>query len=198
MPTTLTDRQRQVLESIHDAVERRGYPPSLRELAAELGVVGTRAIEKHIAALERKGYLKKGEGARALNLPGRPQGRSIPIVGAVAAGRPILAEENIEGRLTLDPSLTRGVDNFLLKVKGDSMKNAGILNGDLVLVRPQPHAESGEIVVALLGEEATVKRLQKKGNDIALLPENPDFEPLMVSPDAAFQLVGKVIGVFRF
>lgn len=193
----LTGRQRQVLDEVTRSVEERGYPPSLRELAAKLKVAGTRAIEKHLEALERKGRLRRGTGARALELLDRVRGRLVPIVGRVAAGRPILAEENLEGTLTLDDSVARWKDSFLLKVKGASMKDAGILDGDLVLVKPQPDAESGEIVVAMLDGEATVKRLSKKGGSVGLLPENPDFQPIWVDPDERFELVGKVVCVIR-
>jgi repressor LexA len=195
---SLTGRQRQVLDEVTRSVEERGYPPSLRELAAKLKVAGTRAIEKHLAALEKKGRLRRGVGARALELLDRARGRLVPIVGRVAAGRPILAEENLEGTLTLDDSVARWKDSFLLKVKGASMKDAGILDGDLVLVKPQPDAESGEIVVAMLDGEATVKRLSKKGKSVALMPENPDFKPIWVDPNERFELVGKVVCVIRF
>ncbi len=198
MPTTpLTERQKQVLEAIERSVDERGYPPSLRELAAALGLEGTRAVEKHVEALRRKGYLKKGRGARALGSVGRAAGRAVPIVGRVAAGSPILAEQNVEGALTLDPSLARWEGCFLLRVKGQSMKDAAILDGDLVLVKPQADAENGEIVVALLDGEATVKRLRKQGKAVTLLPENDAFKPIVVRDDAAFSIVGKVSGVFR-
>jgi repressor LexA len=193
MPTT--ERQRQVLALIEKSVEQRGYPPSLRELAKALDLQGTRAVEKHVAALEREGLLRKGAGARALEAVGRASGRAIPIVGRVAAGSPILAEQNVEGTLTLDP---RWDGHFLLRVKGQSMKDAAILDGDLVLVKPQPDAESGQIVVAQLDGEATVKRLRKKGTAVALEPANAAFKPIAVESGAAFSIAGKVVGVFRF
>ncbi len=199
MPTTLlTYRQKAVLDFIHRMVERRGYPPSLREIAHHFGMVGTRAVEKHIQALEKKGYLKKGTGARALEVMGRTYGRALPVLGQVAAGKPILAEENRLGTLTVDPTMARGQDVFLLKVKGESMRGAGILNGDLVLVNPQPDAESGEIVVAMVEGEATVKRLMKRMDRIVLQPENPNFDPMIITErDETFQVLGKVMGVIR-
>jgi repressor LexA len=197
MPTSLTDRQRQVLALVKRSVDDRGYPPSLRELAAQLGVSGTRAVEKHVEALRKKGYLRKGSGARALEAVGRATGRAVPIVGRVAAGQPILAEQNLEGTLTLDPSLARWEGCFLLRVRGHSMKDAAILDGDLVLVQPQQDAESGEIVVALLDGEATVKRLVKKSGGITLKPENEGMKPIAVPAGADFRLAGKVVGVFR-
>jgi repressor LexA len=199
MPTTeLTARQRQVLELVERSVEGRGYPPSLRELASSLRLSGTRAVEKHLAALERKGRLKRGHGSRALELTDRPSGRSIPIVGRVAAGAPILAEENREGSLTLDSTLARWPGCFLLRVKGESMRLAGILDGDLVLVKPQASAENGEIVVARLDDEATVKRFfKKKDGTLELQPENPAFAPISVGPEQSFGVLGKVVGVLR-
>jgi repressor LexA len=193
----LTERQKEVLDAVTRSVEERGYPPSLRELAAELKVSSTRGIEKHLAALVAQGRLRKGHGARALELTDRPQTRQVPIVGRVAAGQPILAEENLEGVLALDWSVARWKDCFFLRVKGLSMIGAGILEGDLVLVKPQPDAESGEIVVAMVDGEATVKRLEKKEGSIRLLPANPDFQPIVVPKDERFKLVGKVVGVFR-
>lgn len=197
MPTyDLTPRQRQVLGLVERHSRERGYPPTLRELAAGLGLSGTRAVEKHLAALERKGRLTRGEGSRALQLPDRGVGRKVPIIGRVAAGAPLLAQENRIGELTVDAELARG-ECFLLKVKGQSMRDAGILDGDLVLVRPQRDAETGEVVVALLEGEATVKRLVKKDGRVTLKPENPEFKPLTVRQDESFQLVGKVAAVLR-
>jgi repressor LexA len=161
-------------------------------------MVGTRAVEKHLAALEKKGVLRKGSGPRALEVTGRTSGRRIPIVGRVAAGRPILAEEHLLGTLFIDPTIVRDQECFLLKVKGESMTGAAILDGDLVLVKPQPDADSGEIVVAMIGEEATVKRLIKKGKRLILQPENQAFDPITVAEKELFQILGKVIGVFRF
>lgn len=198
MTTILTDRQKQIRDFIQTSREKQGYPPSLREIARHFGMVGTRAVEKHLAALERKGALRKGSGARALQLIGQAPGRAVPIVGKVAAGKPILAEENLSGSLTLDPAIARWKDAFLLKVKGESMREAGILDGDLVLVRPQPDADSGEIVVAMIEGEATVKRLVKKKGSIVLKPENPAFDPIVIKENQPFQLIGKVAGVFRF
>lgn len=191
-----TSKQQAVLALVEKSVASRGYPPSLRELAAGLKLSGTRAVEKHLAALERQGLLRRRPGARALELTDRASGRSVPILGRVAAGRPLLAEENIEGRMTLDAGQARG-GSFLLRVKGQSMKDAGILDGDLVLVRPQADAESGEIVVAVLGEEATVKRLMKKKDRLVLQPENPAFRPLVIGPGEPYAVAGKVVAVIR-
>ncbi|MBI3804626.1 MAG: transcriptional repressor LexA [Nitrospirae bacterium] len=196
--SALTPRQKEILEFLRRTVEKRGYPPSLRETASHFGIAGVHAVEKHLAALEQKGFLKKGVGPRAIELTERATARAVPIVGRVAAGRPILAEENRIGTLALDASVVRWKEAFLLKVKGESMNGAGILDGDLVLVKPQPDAESGEIVVALLDGEATVKRLIKKGGAMMLQPENPDFEPLAITRQSPAQIIGRIVGVFRF
>jgi repressor LexA len=199
MPTTyLTDRQQAILDYIHRVIDERGYPPSLRETARHFNLAGTRGVEKHLQALVKKGRLRKGSGARALEAVGRSPGRPVPILGKVAAGRPILAEENRLGTMILDASLARWEDVFLLRIQGESMKEAGILDGDLVLVKPQPDAESGEIVVAMLEGEATVKRLIKKKEQIVLKPENPRFDPIVVErQDQPFQILGKVVGMMR-
>jgi repressor LexA len=195
---SLTARQNEVLQLIQKTVEARGYPPSLREIGRHFGMVGTRAVEKHLIALEKKGVLRKGSGPRALQVTGRASGRSVPIVGRVAAGRPILAEEHRLGTLLLDPAIARDKGCFLLKVKGESMKGAAILEGDLVLVKPQPDADSGEIVVAMIEGEATVKRLIRKRGQLILQPENRAFDPITMTEKDSFQILGKVIGVFRF
>jgi repressor LexA len=195
----LTPRQRQVLDYINDHLERRGYPPTLREIAAHLGVRGTLGVSKHLAALERKGAIRKGAGSsRALTVAGRGgQTEGLPIVGTVRAGAPQPAVEEIEEHFAVDPAHRRGA-TFLLRVKGDSMTGAGILDGDLALIRPQPTAQNGEIVVALIDGEATLKRFFREADRIRLQPENPALEPIVVRPGAGeVLLVGKVVGLFR-
>jgi repressor LexA len=193
----LTARQKQVLDFIHGCIEDRGYAPTLREIGRHLRIDGTRAVEKHVAALERKGHLRKGPGARALGAPSRPAGRLVSVIGRVAAGTPILAEENVERTLALDPEIARHKNVFGLRVRGDSMTGAAILDGDVVLVRPQSTAESGEIVVAIREGEATVKRLSRRDGTIFLLPENPAYKPIPAGEDSGYELVGKVVGVLR-
>ncbi len=179
-------------------VETQGYPPSLREIAGHFEMVGTRAVEKHLIALEKKGFIRRGKGARAIEVTGQVSGRAVPILGKVAAGSPILAEEHLLGHLMLDPTIARWEDVFLLKVQGESMKDAGILDGDLVLVKPQSDAETGENVVAMIEGEATVKRLIKRGNEIILQPENEAFSPIVITAeDAEVQILGKVVALFR-
>jgi repressor LexA len=154
-------------------------------------------VEKHFQALEKKGYIKRSSGARTLEIEGFSRGRSVPVIGTIAAGKPILAEENIERTLTLDKDLAPWKDTYLLKVEGDSMKEAGILDGDYVLVRPQPTAEKGEIVAALIQDDATVKYFSSEGNRIVLRSANPDFEDIILNGDDEFKILGKVMLVLR-
>lgn len=197
MRNALTERQRQVLDFLKEHVSEKGYPPTVREVAQNLGVKWTKGVEKHFQALEKKGYIKRSSGARTLEIEGFSRGRSVPVIGTIAAGKPILAEENIERTLTLDKDLAPWKDTYLLKVEGDSMKEAGILDGDYVLVRPQPTAEKGEIVAALIQDDATVKYFSSEGNRIVLRSANPDFEDIILNGDDEFKILGKVMLVLR-
>jgi len=195
----LTPRQRQVLDFVTACLERRGYPPTLREIAAHLGIRGTLGAAKHLEALERKGLLRKSPGSsRGLSLTGRgAPAASLPIVGTVRAGALQPAVEEIEGYFAVDQEHLKG-GAFFLRVKGDSMIGAGILEGDLALVRPQSTAANGDIVVALIDGEATLKRFFREPGRIRLQPENPALEPIVVGPgDGEVSLVGKVVGLFR-
>ncbi|HEV8664051.1 MAG TPA: transcriptional repressor LexA [Candidatus Methylomirabilis sp.] len=204
MAQGLTPRQREVLEFIKRFLEEQGYPPTVREIGRHFGFV-PRSVFDHLKALERKGYLKReATKSRSLQItdpafPGRrlPRPREVPIVGRVAAGRPLLAVENLEGAVPLPMEWTNGGEVFLLRVQGDSMVGAHILSGDLALVRRQESAENGDIVVALVEEEATVKRFQRSGQTVTLFPENPAMAPITLVPGARFEILGKVIGVFR-
>jgi repressor LexA len=197
MKSFLTERQREVLEFLKEYISERGYPPTLREVARELGIKWTKGIEKHLQALEKKGYIKRFPGARSIEILGFSRGRSIPVVGSIAGGKPILAEENVERTLTLDEDLAAGEGAFFLKVEGESMNQAGILDGDYVLVRPQPTAEKGEIVAALIGDEATVKYFFPEKNRVVLRPASPDFDPLVLDENDGFKILGKVTVVLR-
>jgi len=197
MKSFLTPRQREVLEFLKEYISERGYPPTLREVARELGIKWTKGIEKHLQALEKKGYIKRFPGARSIEILGFSRGRSIPVVGSIAGGKPILAEENVERTLTLDEDLAAGEEAFFLKVEGESMNQAGILDGDYVLVRPQPTAEKGEIVAALIGDEATVKYFFPEKNRVVLRPASPDFDPLVLDENDEFKILGKVTVVLR-
>ncbi len=202
-PSELTERQHRILAFIVKLVEERGLPPTIREIGEQFGIASTNGVWRHLQALEGKGYIKRREGqARGIELvPKRVRKlfyghHHIPLVGRVAAGEPILAVENIEGLLSLE-ELFPAEGGFALRIQGDSMKEAGIFPGDMVIARQQPTAEVGEIVVAIVNEEeATVKRLAQpeKSGEVRLEPANLRYEPV-ISRDV--QVVGKVIGVIR-
>lgn len=204
MENELTRRQKEVLDFLKDFVMGRGFPPTLREIASHLGVKGPKGPQKALRILERKGYLRRVPGgSRALEIIGGSPGHagevlSVPIVGRVRAGEPILAVENVEGYIRLDRSLLSSENVFLLRVQGDSMVDAHIQDGDFALVKPQPNAENGEIVVALIEDEATIKRIFKKRDLIRLEPANPAMEPIVVKKgEKRVKIVGKVVGIFR-
>src|SRR5690606_3050024 len=193
----LTPRQTQVLNLLRRFMERSGRPPTRAEIAEHLGFSSANAAEEHLRALARKGVIELIPGAaRGIRLKEAQSG--LPVVGRVAAGHPILAQENIETHVRIDPRIFRPRADYLLRVKGMSMRDAGILDGDLLVVHKTPSAESGQIVVARLGDEVTVKRLQRRGNRVRLLPENPDFAPIEVDGrDGAFAIEGIGVGVLR-
>ncbi|MFN2300869.1 MAG: transcriptional repressor LexA [Gammaproteobacteria bacterium] len=192
----LTARQQQILDLIRDRLDQTGMPPTRAEIAAELGFRSPNAAEQHLRALARKGALELLPGAsRGIRLPEPP---GLPIVGRVAAGHPILAEQHIEGRVQMDPGLFRPRADYLLKVQGMSMRDAGILDGDMVVVHRSPEVRNGQVVVARLDDEVTVKRYRQRANEVSLLPENPDFEPIVVDlRSRPLVIEGVVIGVIR-
>lgn len=200
MAGELTGRQKQILEFIRSRIRERGYPPSVREIGEALGLRSSATVHGHLSRLEEKGYIRRDPTKpRAIELltAGRPERSvAVPILGRVTAGQPLLAAEQVEDVWALPWSLVRSEEAFLLRVRGDSMIGAGIQDGDLVLVRRQDHAERGDIVVALLDDEATVKRFFPEGGQVRLQPENPDHEPIRV-PAARVRVLGKVIGLFR-
>ena len=198
----LTDRQQAILDFINASVNDNGFPPSVREIGRHFGIYPA-TVQDHISALERKGYLqKKRFQSRTLSVPAASRRRNldggIPIVGRVAAGAPLLAQENIEDMIQL-PKEWAPAGAFLLKVQGNSMEGAHILDGDYVLVHPQQTATNGEIVVALIGEEATVKRFYRTERGITLKAENPKYQPIEIERSEAtpFSIIGKVMGVLR-
>jgi repressor LexA len=195
----LTERQQAILDFITEYVEENGFPPSVREIGRKFGIYPA-TVQDHISALERKGSLqKKRFQSRTLSVPASSRrSAGIPIVGRVAAGQPLLAQENIEDMIQL-PRDWAPAGAFLLKVQGNSMEGAHILDGDYVLVHPQPSALNGEIVVALIGDEATVKRFYKTERGITLKAENPKFDPIEIETSEAesFRLAGRVMGVLR-
>jgi repressor LexA len=200
----LTPTQERVFGFLKNYLGEKGFPPTLREIASHFGLRGPKAPQKTLTILERKGYVRKiPGGSRAIEILPLPPIRlaqilSIPIIGRVQAGEPILAVENIEGYIHLDRSLVSSGDVFLLRVQGDSMIDAHIQDGDFALVKPQPFAENGEIVVALIEDEATIKRIFQKRDLIQLEPANPKMEPIIVKKDEKkVTIVGKVVGIFR-
>lgn len=196
--TSLTARQQQVLELIRQQIDDCGYPPTLRELARQLGVSGTLPVSKHLEALERKGYLTRSSASRGITLAGTGVGAvQLPIAGTVRAGALTPAIEDIQGYLAIDRLQLHG-GTFLLRVAGDSMINAAIKEGDLALVRPQPTAHNREIVVAMVNGEATLKRFYREGDTIRLQPENPNLLPIILREgDGEVSIVGKVVAIFR-
>jgi repressor LexA len=214
----LTARQQQILDLVQSAIERTGAPPTRAEIAAELGFRSANAAEEHLQALARKGVIElvggtsrgirlHSETLRALNqargkqfslpLPGIAQ-LTLPLVGRVAAGSPILAQEHIDQTFVMEASMFPRRPDYLLKVRGMSMRDAGIMDGDLLAVQKTTEAKNGQIVVARLGDDVTVKRLHRTRHGIELLPENPDFKPIIVSPDdTQFALEGVAVGLIR-
>ncbi|MCZ6499729.1 MAG: transcriptional repressor LexA [Gammaproteobacteria bacterium] len=196
----LTPRQQQVLELLRSFIEERGMPPTRAEIARALGFSSANAAEDHLRALERKGVIDLCRGtSRGIRLrDSLREQMGIPLVGRVAAGRPILAEEHIEARYQIDPGLFSPQPHYLLQVKGMSMKNAGILDGDLVAVHRTPDIRNRQIVVARLDDEVTVKRYRQVGKQVWLLPENEDFEPIEIDlSEQPMVIEGVVVGVLR-
>ncbi len=202
---TLGERQEQILRVIEEAVRKQGYPPTVREIGAAVGLSSPASVQSHLSALESLGYIRRGAAKRrALELV-RPDDRSnieqnragfrdVPLVGRVAAGMPLLAEDNVEDTLDIPKFLAGDGRCFALRVTGTSMINAGILDGDIVVVRQQETAEDGDIVVALLRDEATLKRFYREAGQVRLQPENDSMEPIITKDP---RIVGKVTGVLR-
>lgn len=200
MRDKLTARQRQVLDLVREIIEDSGMPPTRAEIATALGFRSANAAEEHLRALARKGAIELVPGAsRGIRLKESPRAAAgLPLVGRVAAGRPILAAEHIQGRYQVDPALFRPRPHYLLQVHGMSMQDAGILDGDLVAVHRTPEVRSRQIVVARLDDEVTVKRYRQEGRIVWLLPENADFEPIRVDLDQQGVIIeGVVVGVVR-
>jgi repressor LexA len=213
----LTPRQQQILALVQSAIERTGAPPTRAEIAAELGFKSANAAEEHLQALARKGVIElvggtsrgirlRSDTLRALNesrnkqymLPlASLQQLSLPLVGRVAAGSPILAQEHIDQTYAVEATLFARKPDYLLRVRGMSMRDAGIMDGDLLAVQKTSEAKNGQIVVARLGDDVTVKRLHRTRHGIELLPDNPDFQPIVVGPEDDFSLEGLAVGLIR-
>ena len=199
MDLNLTKRQNEIFEFISGHLDRTGYPPTVREIGKALGLHSPSTVHAHLAKLEKSGVLRRDPSKpRAIEIlvdrAKRVVRPGVPLVGQVAAGAPILAEENIEDILEVPALLGAESGDYALNVRGDSMRDAGILPGDVVIVRPAEDATNGEIVVALLEDEATVKRFYREADAVRLQPENPDYDPI-VTRDV--EIIGRVIGVFR-
>ena len=196
----LTPRQKQILEMIQEFIGETGMPPTRAEIARELGFKSANAAEEHLRALQRKGVLELLPGAsRGIQLKDSLRDQmGLPLVGRVAAGSPILAQEHIEAHYKIDPQLFSPKPHYLLRVHGMSMKDAGILDGDLVAVHRTPEVRSRQIIVARLDDEVTVKRYRQTGSLVSLLPENDEFEPIEVDlKEQALVIEGVVVGVIR-
>ena len=196
----LTPRQKQVLEVIQDFMDETGMPPTRAEIARQLGFKSANAAEEHLRALQKKGVLDLMPGAsRGIRLKDSLREQmGLPLIGRVAAGSPILAEEHIETHYRMDPAFFDPKPHYLLRVYGMSMKNVGILDGDLVAVHRTPEVRSRQIVVARIDDEVTVKRYSQKGSIVKLLPENEDFEPILVDlKEQSMVIEGVVVGVIR-
>lgn len=200
----LHERQQRILEVIEEAVKAQGYPPTVREIGAAVGLCSPASVQGHLSALEAMGYIRRGNAKRrALEVVRPSEGRQavglahatiVPLVGRVAAGVPILAEENLEDTIEIPRFLGEGGTCFALRVAGSSMINAGILDGDIVVVRQQETADDGDIVVALLQDEATLKRFFREADQVRLQPENDAMQPILTRDP---RIVGKVTGVLR-
>jgi repressor LexA len=202
----LTDRQAEILKLIRELTEVSGYPPTRAEIAERMGFRSVNAAEQHLRALEKKGALEISSGAsRGIRVrEGRAGARNagrlmeLPVIGRVAAGSPMLAEEHVQGRYQVDPNLFTPRADYLLRVRGMSMRDAGILEGDLLAVHRTQEARSGQVVVARLGDEVTVKRFRRRGHAVQLLPENPDFAPIEVDlRNEPLAIEGIAVGVIR-
>jgi len=202
----LTARQKDILGFIKGVIRQEGYPPSLREICARFAIKGPSNARKHLETLEKKGFIRRKQGlARGIEVIDGPQagagggGISIPIAGAVRAGPPALAVEDIVGHVTLDEGFFNCADTFILRVEGQSMIGAGMEEGDHLIVRPGPGADSGDIVVAMLDNEATVKRFFTDGETVTLKPENPSMRPIVITPGEteSFSIIGKVIFIMK-
>jgi repressor LexA len=210
----LTPRQEQILNLIKDAIDNTGFPPTRAEIAQELGFKSANAAEEHLQALARKGAIEISPGtSRGIRLLGQPGQQAapeparhlppavfmpLPLVGRVAAGSPILATEHVEATFNVDPAMFSARPDYLLKVRGWSMRDAGINDGDLLAVKKVDSAKNGQIVVARINDDVTVKRFRRSGGKIELLPENPDFNIITVDPEADdFALEGLAVGLMR-
>lgn len=201
--STLTDRQKMILQCISHWIDEKGYSPSIRDIALETGIRSTRGVTINLDALERAGYLHRDANARSIALMHRSVSagiRTLPLVGSIAAGPPILADENMEDMISVPDALVSATDDsIVLRVRGESMQGEGIYDGDMVVVRRQPVADNGDLAAVIIDGEATVKRFYREGDDrVRLQPSNPAYQPIIVSlKESETIIVGKVTGLLR-
>ncbi|SFO06183.1 transcriptional repressor LexA [Xenorhabdus japonica] len=195
----LTARQQQVYDLVRDHISQTGMPPTRAEIAARLGFRSPNAAEEHLRALARKGVIEIVSGAsRGIRLLLEEEGAGLPLIGRVAAGEPLLAQEHIESHYKVDPELFKPSADFLLRVSGMSMKDIGIMDGDLLAVHKTQDVHNGQIIVARIEDEVTVKRFKQTGNRIELIAENPEFQPIVVDlSEQSFTIEGLAVGVIR-
>ncbi len=200
----ITPKQQEILEFIKESILNRGYPPAVREICEAVHLKSTSSVHSHLETMEKNGYIRRDPTKpRAIEIIDdnfnltRRELVNVPIVGTVTAGEPILAVENIEGYFPISPEFLKNKQTFMLKVKGESMINAGIFSGDYILVEETPTASDGEIIVALVEDSVTVKRFYKEEDHFRLRPEKDAMEPILVPKNTPFSIVGKVIGLFR-
>ncbi len=195
MKMTKEEGRSRILSFIRDEIQDKGYPPSVREICKAVGFKSTSSVHAYLRDLERDGLLRRdATKPRALELSDTPKGRVVPLVGRVTAGQPILAQENIEEEILLPQGMVRGGEVFALRVEGESMIEAGIMNGDVVVIRKQANADNGDIVVAMIDDEATVKRIFYEEDCVRLQPENSTMDPIY-APEVT--VVGRVVALFR-
>lgn len=201
----ITKKQSEILEYIKSEILNRGFPPAVREICEAVNLKSTSSVHSHLETLEKNGYIRRDPTKpRAIEIVDdnfnlvRRETVNVPIIGKVAAGEPLLAVQNVEGYFPIPSEYMPNKQTFMLVVQGDSMINAGIFSGDYVVVEKQENAENGDKVVALVEDSATIKTFYKEKDHIRLQPENDFMDPIVISPDQQFQVLGKVIGVFRF
>ena len=201
IPKELTAEQNRVLNFIVDTFKKIGMPPTMREIAQTLGYKSINNARQHLRLIEQKGFIRllhgKARSIEILDKGSLSDQFSVPLVGVVAAGAPITAQENISDYISLDRNMFKGENLFTLKIRGNSMSGIGVLDGDIIIVRQQPTAQNGEVIVAIIDGEATLKRFIKEKERVVLRPENPDFSDIIVPSDKSLLIAGKMVGLLR-
>lgn len=202
MARELTKKQEQIFQYVMEYCQREGFPPSIREIGRDFNISSLRGVTIHLDALAKKGYISRSNQPRSIKIIHPQFGNSnksvlLPLVGSIAAGVPILAQEHVEDLIPVPAEMVRNIERgFLLRVRGDSMTGEGIMPRDLVIIKPQQTAQNGDLVAALIGDEATVKRIQFGPNSVRLMPSNPAYNPIEIKEEDA-RIIGKVVGLLR-